>query len=65
MKLLKNSFLGTVFLVAISSAISAATANDAEELRPDCHDTYNFCDYFFPSDFGEFDSCMTKQGCGA
>ncbi|WP_102088096.1 hypothetical protein [Psychroflexus sp. MES1-P1E] len=66
MKLLKNSFLGTVFLLARGSATFAGTSStiDSEAYRVPCGTMHTICHYANPSDFGDFDTCMIRNGCG-
>lgn len=67
MKLLKNSFLGTVFLLAVGSASIAGTftSNDGSEATMlfNCYDTHTRCNDLYPSDYNGFDRCMSRGGC--
>jgi hypothetical protein len=68
MKLLKNSFLGTVFLFALGTASIAGTSNAIDEvdnaLMFSCSQTHATCNRLYPpGDFGGFDRCMVRGGC--
>ena len=65
MKLLKNSFLGTVFLLAIGSASIAGTSStiEAEVAFFNCSDSHTRCNELYPDDFDGFDKCMGRADC--
>ncbi|TXE16815.1 hypothetical protein ES731_13445 [Psychroflexus gondwanensis] len=68
MKLLKNSFLGTVFLFALGTASIAGNSNTTDVKVQEiavkvCSLTYSACDDLYPTDYNGFDQCMQRGGC--
>lgn len=57
--------MGTVFLFAIGSASIAGTSSKIEsEAYTRCGTVHTICHYANPDDHGDFDNCMTRNGCG-
>jgi hypothetical protein len=57
-KLLKNSFLGTVFLLTLgASSFSTSSANVVENFEDPLTD-FQFCNIMYPDDFAYFEACM-------
>lgn len=66
MKLLKKSFLGIAFLLALgftSIAGEAEKVTAEEDLLFSCSQTYTSCDRLYPRSFSGFDACMVRGGC--
>lgn len=67
MKLLKHSFLGTIFLLALGSASIASTSSvtnlEDEALLFTCSQTFTACDRLYPDDYNGFNQCMIRGGC--
>lgn len=59
MKLLKKSFLGIAFLLAIGTSSFASSDTTTNTVNfEDSMSNYQFCDIMYPDNFSYFDACM-------
>lgn len=68
MKIIKNLFFSSIFLIGLTAMSNSEDKNGTQETfqneRPSCSTMFTICDAAAPDSFDDFYTCMARNGCG-